>query len=94
MEAGNGNEALSVAREHSKGSIDLLLTDLVMPLMGGMELAGRLKDVHPAARVLYTSGYTDDTVIQTGVMQSGGGFMQKPFTPAVLARKVREVLDG
>jgi FixJ family two-component response regulator len=67
-----------------------LLTDVVMPHLGGRELADRLRGVQPGLRLLYLSGYTDDAVVRHGVLEAA--FLQKPFTPADLARKVREVL--
>ena len=75
-------------------AVDLLVTDVVMPGMGGRELVDRLRAVAPGLRVLYTSGYTDDAVVRNGVEQDTVHFLQKPFTPAALARKVREVLDA
>ena len=75
------------------GELQLLLTDMVMPNMGGKELAEKVLQMHPEIRVLYTSGYIDDTVVRTS-MAEGEAFMQKPFTPDVLAHKVRAVLDA
>jgi len=93
LEARDGEEALLLGERFS-GQIHLVLTDVVMPKMGGPELAERLARVRPQARVLFMSGYTDDTVVHHGVLRSGMAFLQKPITPAALARKVREVLDG
>ena len=93
LEAANGDEALGVAQSQGSGQIDLLLTDVIMPLMGGRELADQLRQTHPETRVLYTSGYMDDTVIHRGPLEADVGFMEKPFSPAILARKVREVLE-
>ena len=93
LAAANGPEALRIAREYKDREIDLLLVDVVMPLMSGTELSGQLKEIHPETKVLYTSGYTDATILNYGVVPQECDFVQKPFTPAVLARKVREVLE-
>jgi two-component system cell cycle sensor histidine kinase/response regulator CckA len=74
------------------GRVDLVVTDVVMPGMGGRELAGRLRDRQPGLRVLYMSGYTADEVLRQGIEAEAVHFIQKPFTPDGLARKVREVL--
>jgi len=93
LEAGNGEEALRVVQEHIGEKIHLLLTDVVMPQMGGKELANQLKLLRPDVKVLYTSGYTDDAIVHHGVLEPGTHFLQKPFSPVALAQKVREVLD-
>ena len=93
LEAGRGEEALRLAGEHA-GPIHLLITDMVMPGMGGREVAGRLAALRPGTRVLFVSGYTDDAVVRHGVLEHGLAFLQKPFVPEALLRKVREVLDG
>ena len=93
LEAANGQEALSLAQAHADEEIHLLLADVVMPLMGGMELAQQLAETHPGARVLFTSGYTDDAIVNYGDLNSGTEFMQKPFTQTTLAHRVREVLE-
>jgi two-component system, cell cycle sensor histidine kinase and response regulator CckA len=71
-----------------------MLTDVVMPEMGGVDLASRVAAVHPETKVLYMSGYTDDAIVRSGLVGEGIHFLQKPFTPAALAGKVRQVLDG
>jgi len=90
--AESGAAALALF-EKLDGQIDLLLTDVVMPKMSGRELAEKLSPVRPKLKVLFMSGYTDDTVVHHGVLDSGFAFLQKPITPDALARKVREVLD-
>jgi PAS domain S-box-containing protein len=85
-------EALLLCEQHP-GPIDLLLTDVVMPNMGGPELAKRLTAMRPQMKVLCMSGYTDDATVRHGLLETGA-FLQKPITPASLTRKVREVLDG
>jgi CheY-like chemotaxis protein len=92
LEAGNGREALAVLEKHG-GPLHLLLTDVVMPEMGGRELAERLRTACPGLRVLFVSGYTEDAVVLQGV-RDGGHFLPKPFTQTTLVQKVREVLDG
>jgi PAS domain S-box-containing protein len=92
LEAANGVEALQLGERHP-GPIHLLVTDLVMPQMSGRQLAQQLTSHVPDLRVLYLSGYTDDTAVRQEVEQEGGAYLQKPFTPAGLAWKVREVLD-
>jgi len=92
LEAADGPAALELSAGHARG-IDILVTDVVMPGMSGRELAERLAPARPAMRVLYTSGYTDDAMVRQGVLRAGVAFLQKPFIPETLARKVREVLD-
>ncbi len=90
--AASGEEALHLA-EHYENSIHLLVTDVVMPGMSGRELMRRLVERRPAVKVLYLSGYSDEAVERHGVLDPGTAFMQKPFTPGALARRVRELLD-
>ena len=93
LEASGGEEAVHLTTEHS-GAIDLVLTDVVMPKASGKEIAELIKSIRPDARVLFMSGYTDEAIVHHGVLDSGVEFIQKPFTPASLARKVREVLES
>ena len=85
--------ALARAGAHT-GPIQLLVADVVMPGASGRELARRLADARPDTKVLYVSGYTDDAIVHHGMLEPGLNFLQKPFTPAALARKVRDVLDA
>ena len=93
LEASNGVEALKIVREHENTTIDLLLTDVVMPLMGGKELADKLRAERPGIKVLFTSGYTDEAIIRHGSLDPDTAFTQKPFSATDLALKVREVLE-
>jgi signal transduction histidine kinase len=92
LEASDGVEALRVADRH-RGTLDLLTTDMVMPSMGGHDLANELSARRPGLKVLFVSGYTDDAVGR-GELQPGDAFLQKPIDPKMLARKVRQMLDG
>jgi CheY-like chemotaxis protein len=91
--ANQGLDALRLCAQHG-GRIDLLVTDVVMPELGGRELAERLQVVRPDLKVLFLSGYTDDAVVRHGVLEQEVYFLAKPFSPIVLAQKVREVLDA
>jgi two-component system, cell cycle sensor histidine kinase and response regulator CckA len=93
LDAQDGVDALRLAEEHG-GTIDLLLTDVVMPRMGGRPLAEQLLLLRPDVKVLYMSGYTDDVVVRNGLVDATLSFIQKPVSPEALARKVREVLDS
>jgi CheY-like chemotaxis protein len=92
LEASNGAEALRVAEQHND-MIHLLVSDVVMPGMSGRQLGGRLAAIHPNIKTLYMSGYTDNAIVQHGILEPGLAFLQKPFMPDVLLRKVREALD-
>ncbi len=85
-------DALALARAHQT-PIDLLITDVIMPEMGGKELATQLATIHPETCVLFISGYTDNAIVHQGVLKPGIHFVQKPFTPTDLAAKVRKILD-
>ena len=91
FDAADGGEAVEIALAET---IDLLVTDMVLPGMGGGAIAARIHEIHPGAKVLYTSGYTDDVIIRGGLLERGAAFLEKPFTPSILARRVREVLDS
>ncbi|MGH7204779.1 MAG: response regulator [Nitrospiraceae bacterium] len=92
LEARDGIQALRLCQEYS-GIIHLMVTDVVMPGMSGRAVADHLSSVRPGMKVLYLSGYTYNAIVHHGVLDSGKALLQKPFTPAELARKVREVLD-
>ena len=91
VEAENGRAGLAAAAKYV-GTIDLVITDVVMPGMGGRELAEQVVKIRPETKVLYLSGYTEDTIVNEGTIESGTAFLQKPFTLQNLSRKVREVL--
>jgi two-component system, cell cycle sensor histidine kinase and response regulator CckA len=93
LDAPNGQEAIRICQEYD-GTIHLMLTDVVMPGMGGRELADRLKGTRPDLKVLFMSGYTENAIAHRGILDNGIDFLQKPFTPAHLAGKVRQVLDA
>jgi DNA-binding NtrC family response regulator len=93
VEVQNPAEAIEFCGKPSK-PIHLVLTDIVMPKMSGPELAKQLRALRPEIKVLYMSGYTDDTIIRHGMLDPKTAFLQKPFTPEDLLRKVRDVLDG
>jgi len=94
LSVSNGQDALLVMRGHRGAPICLAVIDVIMPLMGGREMAVQLKKTHPDLKILFTSGYADDDVIRRGVLETGMEFMSKSDTPATLARKVREMLDA
>jgi PAS domain S-box-containing protein len=93
LEAANGEEAMQIIRAPVLKEIHLLLTDMVMPQMGGKELGKRFKALYPEAKVLFVSGYTDKTFIQQEFIEPGVNLLQKPFSPGTLAKRVRDVLD-
>ena len=93
LSASNGQDALHVAREHKGAPIRLVVTDVIMPLMGGKVMAEWLKATYPDLKILFTSGYTDDAISHHGVLEKGVEFLPKPYTPAGLARRVRQILD-
>jgi two-component system cell cycle sensor histidine kinase/response regulator CckA len=93
LSASNGQDALHVARDHKGSPIRLVITDVIMPLMGGKVMAEWLKATYPDLKILFTSGYTEDAITHHGVLDTGVEFLPKPYTPAILARKVRQLLD-
>jgi two-component system cell cycle sensor histidine kinase/response regulator CckA len=92
--ASNGQDGLNVARDHQGTPIQLVITDVIMPKMGGKAMVEWLKTSHPDLKVLFTSGYIDDIVTRHGALDDGIDFLPKPYTHAALARKVREMLDA
>jgi two-component system, cell cycle sensor histidine kinase and response regulator CckA len=93
LSAANGQDALHVAYQHKGSPIRLVITDVIMPLMGGKAMAEWLKTTYPDLKILFTSGYTDDTITYRGVLETGIEFLAKPYTPATLIHKVRAMLD-
>jgi len=84
---------LHVARDHKGSPIRLVMTDVIMPQMGGKVMAEWLRTTYPNLKILFTSGYTDDAIVHHGVLEPGVEFLPKPYTRATLACKVRELLD-
>jgi two-component system, cell cycle sensor histidine kinase and response regulator CckA len=93
LEARNGEDALRVYDAH-EGEIDLVLTDVLMPEMGGHELVERLRERRPDLRVLFMSGYSERVFITNGSIPPGTGYLEKPFKVETLMRRLREVLDA
>jgi len=91
--AAGGDEAISLFAKHAE-SIHLVITDVVMPMTSGRELAKRIAEIRPGTAMLFMSGYTDDTIAHHGLLQQGTSFISKPFTALELVRKAREVLDA
>jgi CheY-like chemotaxis protein len=93
LSASNGQDALNVAREHKGSPIRLVITDVIMPVMGGKVMAESLKTTYPDLTILFTSGYTEHAITQHGELEMGVAFLPKPYTLAALTHKVREMLD-
>ncbi len=91
IEAGNGNDAIAIFKQEEQ-HIDILITDVVMPQMGGKELANRLKEIAPELKIIFTSGYAEDHILHGGVLEKDVHFLQKPYSLEVLSKKVRCVL--
>jgi two-component system, cell cycle sensor histidine kinase and response regulator CckA len=94
LSAPNGHDALRAASEHAGSPIRLVLTDVIMPVMGGKLMAEWLNATYPDLKILFTSGYSDEAIAQDGLVERGVEFLPKPFSPAALARKVRQMLDA
>jgi DNA-binding response OmpR family regulator len=93
LEADSGAAALRIAASQT-GRIDLVITDMILPGMSGQELAKRLTERYPTARILFVSGYTEEAIIHQGMLDEGTAFLQKPFRLRELAQKVRQVLNS
>jgi len=93
LPASNGQDALNAARAHTGAPIRLVVSDVIMPQMGGKVMADWLKTANPDLKILFTSGYTDDAITCQGVLETGVEFLPKPYAPATLVLKVREMLD-
>jgi two-component system cell cycle sensor histidine kinase/response regulator CckA len=94
LRAANGQDALRTVHEHKGPPVHLVVTDVIMPLMGGKVMAEWLKTTQPDLKILFTSGYTDEVIAQQGVLEPGVAFLPKPYTPAAIAYKVRAMLDN
>jgi CheY-like chemotaxis protein len=93
LAASNGQDALNTVRDHKGSTIRLVITDVIMPQMGGKVMAEWLTTANPDLKILFTSGYTDDAITQNGSLEVGFQFLPKPYSPVMLGRKVREMLD-
>jgi DNA-binding NtrC family response regulator len=93
LAAHDASEAIAVVEKH-RGAIHILVTDVVMPGLNGSQLAGRLISLRPGLRVLYISGYPEESIAHHGVLRPDQHFLQKPFSPGLFLEKVREVLDA
>ena len=93
LTASNGQDALHVVRDHKGSPIRLVITDVIMPLMGGKVMAEWLKATYPDLKILFTSGYSDEAITGSDTKEGGVEFLAKPYTPAILIHKVRELLD-
>ena len=93
LEAGHGGEAMRISAEHA-GTIDLVISDVMMPEMSGKEFIDRFSVAHPRCRVLFMSGYTDDEVVRMGLINGKEAFIEKPFTVEQITAKVRDVLTS
>ena len=93
LEAANGEEALDLARSHA-GNVSLLLTDMVMPRMGGLELAEKLASLRPDTKILFMSGYPEKAIRRDDILPTGASFLMKPFNSKTLSDKVRGILDA
>jgi len=93
LSAANGQEGLEAVRLYNESPIHLVVTDVVMPKMGGKVMAEALKETNPLLKILFTSGYTGDAITNNGLLEPGVEFLTKPYTPSQLTHKVRELLD-
>jgi signal transduction histidine kinase len=93
LSASNGQDALNTVRKHQGPPISLVITDVVMPQMGGKPMADLLTKTYPGLKILFTSGYADEAIAHHGVLEPGIDFLAKPYTPLTLTRRVREMLD-
>jgi two-component system, cell cycle sensor histidine kinase and response regulator CckA len=93
LAAARGEDALRIAEEHPD-SIDLLLTDIMMPGMNGVEVAASVARARPGIQVFFMSGYADQDLVRQGLLETGTHFLQKPFTPQELAARIRGILDS